>query len=202
MTETQTNIVELKTRASSENENLLETVSTARKILHLAREEATEIRNEAKANAARVEREAAQKGFVQARNSVFENVSHLESLYARSREQLQSEIMRVALTLAEEIVGISIDMYPEALAKRVEEAMRMFPNPRPVQIFVSKSEVAGVKASMERFKASKLPALEYAICADPELEAGSARVKTNHITMELDMWTHLSQLKERLNDLP
>jgi flagellar biosynthesis/type III secretory pathway protein FliH len=192
--------IELVPSKKSSSQSFTSSVASSREIIRVARKEAKEILAEANRQVARKIKESAELGFIEARDSVIADVAELELLYTSSRERIQSEILRVALTLAEELIGISIEMYPDALAKRVEEALSLFPNPTPLQIYVSKTEVVGMEASMKHLRDVRLPSLQYEVRADPKLSRGSARIKTNHISIELDMQEHLAQLKERLND--
>ena len=176
---------------------VVEARAEARRLLAEAESEAQRVREEAEAEA----RELRERAFAEGREAALSELSGL-LLDARERRdaalaEAERDLLRLAVKLAEKIIGREVERDPTALADIVAAALRHTRQNEMLTVRVNPSDLPLVEAYRSRLDpAGRARFLD--IVADPRVRHGGCVIESESGTVDAQLDTQLRVLERAL----
>lgn len=165
-----------------------EALEAAQRALDDALKEADALRDEAR-------REGMREGYQQAHDALFKARAEYDALMRRA----ESDLVEMALALAERIVGRSLATAPgETLEAMVGEALESVGHHRRVEVRVHPSLLPELQARQPQW--ATVPGRSLRLVEDPRVPATGCHIHTEAGIIEADLQTQLAVLGAVLRD--
>ncbi len=173
----------------------------SKEIIAAARAEAEKIRQEA-LSTLHEERELARKrGLDEGRIEAAANLLNLSALRTSVIASAERELLEIAVSVAEEVVGETLKLQPESIYARLRRAMNYALNARRVTLSVNPADADYVRPRLEELLSGHGAQLSLALREDPTMSKGDARLETEISVVEASVAAHFAAIRAHLSSL-
>lgn len=127
-------------------------LQTAEEILQKVKSDALNYKKEVVAEAEKIKETANQEGFDQGFQKWLEHIAKLEEEIIKVRQDLEKQILPIAIKAAQKIVSKELEMFPNTIADIVASNLKAVAQHKQIAIYVSKKDFASVEAQRPRLK--------------------------------------------------
>ncbi|HQU82905.1 MAG TPA: FliH/SctL family protein [Pyrinomonadaceae bacterium] len=169
----------------------------AARIIEEAEEFAAELRREAREDAEKLRSEAYRAG-TETALAEFENISlEMNEIRERVWRETEKDLLRLAVRLAEKIVGREIKKDSKTVVDIVSAALQNARQQEKLTVRVNPADLLTVEAEMERFSsATRVRYLDF--IADPRVSIGGCLIESEVGTIDARLETQLRVLERAL----
>ncbi len=171
----------------------------AKRILQLAEEEAARIRAEAERLRDEQARAGYEEGYRKGYEEGLKGLARVEQEFQALCDRLEPEVVKLAVRIAEKVIGAELQARPEAIAAIVSQALRTVRHQRDVTIRVHPSHVATLEAQKPHLLGVLTRARDVAIRGDEEVRPGGCVIETELGTIDADLKTQIEMLERALS---
>lgn len=170
----------------------------AKQILQVAEQEAARIQEEA----VRLRDEQARLGYESGYSKGYEEalagLASLESETNSLFEKLEPQVAKLAIRVAEKIVGAELTARPEAIAAIVAQALKTVRHQKDISIRVHSSHAPALEARKATLLGVLSRARDVMIRADDSMRPGGCIIESELGTLDADLTTQLEMLERVL----
>lgn len=167
------------------------------RILEEAEEFAAEIRREAREDAENLRAEAYREGTETAIAEFEQNLFEVREIRERVWRETEKDLLRLAVRLAERIIGREIKRDGKAVVDIVSAALQNARQQEKLTVRVNPSDLPTVEAELEKFSAAtRVRFLDF--IADPRVSAGGCLIESEVGTIDARLETQLRVLERAL----
>jgi flagellar biosynthesis/type III secretory pathway protein FliH len=160
-----------------------------------AEEEARQLLARAREEADRIRRQAREEGQAESARVLLEMRREL----VRQLEESRQKLTRLALMIAEKLLGEELRLNPERVTRIVEETLRKTVSAKQVVVRVNSADLAPVEAALPRLRAL-IDAEALMIQPDPAVERGGCIVESDTGQLDGQIKTQLKAVLAALNE--
>lgn len=169
----------------------------ATRILEEAEEFASELRREAREDAENLRAEAYREGNQTALAEFENNLFEVREIRERVWRETEKDLLRLAVRLAEKIVGREIKKDSKTVIDIVSAALQNARQQEKITVRVNPADLPTVEAQMERFSnAARVRFLDFT--ADPRVSVGGCLIESEVGTIDARLETQLRVLERAL----
>jgi type III secretion protein L len=170
----------------------------ARKIVDAAGEQARRVLDEARREAAAIKETARTEGFEEGLTHWNQLVDEATRARAQALQEAEFEILRLAVRVAERILGQQLQLAPGMIADVVAEALKSVRHEKSLTIQVHPQHVEQVRQRMDRIYAVTGAARDIQIVPNPAIAQGGCIVETEMGTIDAQLETQLKCMEAAL----
>ena len=174
---------------------VIDGAAEAARLLDVAREQAREIVEGARAEAAEQLARAVQRAREQAQAQASAALTAVRVREARADEAASERIIQIARLLAERVLHAQLRMAPEMLAAMAREAVAQFWQPQSVTVRACSVDVEVLRAHADELG---VPPSALQFVSDDACSPGSIKVVTEQGALDTDVSMQLDRLVEAL----
>lgn len=171
----------------------------AKQILAVAEQEAARIKEEA----ARLRDEQVRLGYEEGHKQGYAagiaGLARVEQEFQALCERLEPEIVKLAVKVAEKIVGAELAARPEAIAAIVSQALKTVRHQKEISIRVHPSHVAALEARKAQLLGVLTRARDVMIRGDDSIRPGGCVIESELGTLDADLETQLRLIEQALS---
>ena len=135
-------------------------------------------------------------------------LARLESLTARLQEEreaffdrIEPELVRLAVTIGEKVVGRELEMRPETVVELVRSAMRRLRDRETLRVSVNPQDLQRVKEAREDLISTIDGVRKLEIVEDRRIDPGGCLIESPNGTLDARIRTQLEEVSEALEEL-
>jgi type III secretion protein L len=170
----------------------------AKQILSVAEQEAQRIKDDA----ARLRDEQARAGYEEGYRKGYEEalagMARVEQEFEAVCDRLEPDLVRLAVKVAEKIIGAELASRPEAIAAIVSQALRTVRHQKEISIRVHPSHAPALEAKKVQLLGVLTRAKDVTVRPDPSMRPGGCIIESELGTLDADLATQLAMLERAL----
>jgi type III secretion protein L len=170
----------------------------AKQILSLAEEEAARIKAEAERLRDEQARAGYEEGYRKGYEEALKGLAGLEQEFDALCERLEPEVVKLAVKIAEKVIGAELSSRPEAIAAIVSQALRTVRHQREINIRVHPSHVAALEAQKQTLLGVLTRARDVVVRGDESVRPGGCVIESELGTLDADLNTQIEMLQRAL----
>jgi len=167
-----------------------------------ARKAAARILAEAQGDAARLRAQAVADGLESGRAELTELLAVARVEAARARREAEPELRRLAVKIAEKILGRELALQPDAVADVARAALGAAGEPEMLLLRAHPDDVAALERARPRFVAQLREACVLTVRADAQVARGGCVLETPLGVVDARLSTQLAALERALTEEP
>lgn len=169
----------------------------AERIRHEAEQYAIRIKNEAQNNAKNLQIESYQEGKEKALQEIVQHLIEAREIREKVWRDTEKDLLRLAVRLAEKIIGREIDKNQETIVDIVANAVQNARQQEKLTIRVNPKDLPLIEKQLDRIiSGSKLKFIDFA--ADPRVSDGGCLLESEVGTIDARLDTQLRVLERAL----
>jgi type III secretion protein L len=170
----------------------------AKQILSVAEQEAERIKQEAAYLRDEQSKAGYEEGYRKGYEQALAGLARLEAETNSVFERIEPQIVKLAVKVAEKIVGAELTSRPEAIAAIVAQALKTVRHQKDISIRVNSAHVPALEARKSTLLGVLSRARDVMIRADDSMRPGGCVIESELGTLDADLTTQLEMLERVL----
>ncbi len=188
-----------KTIDDNDNINgVSDAVERSRRIIVAARADAEKLLLDAQRIIAAENQRAFDEGYEEGKKQFTAKLLEIEKIKRETLKEQQEKLVEIALTVAEEVIGDSIQEKPESILKRVTRALTQVSQASQISLVVSPDDLEFLRARISELSAVLQVPIEILLREEVGMVRGNARIETDVSIIESSVTSHLRAIKNHL----
>lgn len=135
-------------------------------------------------------------GLKEAQSELQNSITSLQTQYRKLIGQAEQECLRLALRVAEEVIGKTMDADHNGLADRIARALKALADRHLLKITANPKDTPQLLEKLENISGQQTVNLE----SSADIEPGNALIETNCGCLKLDWRNHFKNIQQKLEE--